>query len=47
LPKAEHDADEWQTAMEALLLAEHDGPTMFVGLKSDIVPCPKSADFVL
>jgi hypothetical protein len=26
---AEHDADEWQAAMEALLLvAEHDGPTM-------------------
>jgi len=30
LPKAEHDAEQWQTAMEALLLvAEHDGPTMF------------------
>jgi hypothetical protein len=30
LPKVEHDADEWQAAMEALLLvAEHDGPTMF------------------
>jgi hypothetical protein len=30
LPKAEHDADEWHAAMEALLLvAEHDGPTMF------------------
>jgi hypothetical protein len=30
LPKAEHDADEWQAAMVALLLvAEHDGPTMF------------------
>jgi hypothetical protein len=29
LPKAEHDAEEWLTAMEALLLvAEHDGPTM-------------------
>jgi hypothetical protein len=29
LPKAEHD-DEWQAAMEALILvAEHDGPTMF------------------
>ena len=25
-----HDAEEWQAAMEALLLvAEHDGPTMF------------------
>jgi hypothetical protein len=30
LPKAEHAAEEWQTAMEALLLVtEHDGPTMF------------------
>ena len=30
LPKAEHDAEEWQAAMEALLLvAEQDGPTMF------------------
>ena len=30
LPKAEHNADEWQAAMQALLLvAEHDGPTMF------------------
>lgn len=29
LPKAEHDANEWQAAMEALLLvAEHNGPTM-------------------
>ena len=30
LPKAEHDAEERQAATEALLLvAEHDGPTMF------------------
>ena len=30
LPKAQHDAEEWQAAMVALLLvAEHDGPTMF------------------
>jgi hypothetical protein len=30
LPKAEHDAKEWQAAMQALMLvAEHDGPTMF------------------
>ena len=30
LPKAEHDADDWQAAMQALLLvAEHDGPPMF------------------
>jgi hypothetical protein len=33
LPKAEHDADEWQAAMQALLLvAELDGPTMFARL---------------
>jgi len=30
LPKEEHNAEEWQAAMAALLLvAEHDGPTMF------------------
>ena len=30
LPKAEHDAPEWQVAMEALILvATHGGPTMF------------------
>jgi hypothetical protein len=30
LSKAEHDAEEWQAAMQALLLvAEQDGPTMF------------------
>ena len=30
LPKAEHDAEEWLAAMQALLLvAESDGPTMF------------------
>jgi hypothetical protein len=30
LPKAEHDAEEWQAAMQALILvSEHDGPTMF------------------
>jgi hypothetical protein len=30
LPKAEHDAEEWQAAMQALLLvAEHGGPKMF------------------
>jgi|tagenome__1003787_1003787.scaffolds.fasta_scaffold20975083_1 hypothetical protein len=29
LPKAEHDAPEWQAAMETLLLvAERDGPEM-------------------
>jgi hypothetical protein len=31
LPRAEHDAAEWQTAMEVLLLvAERDGPEMMV-----------------
>jgi hypothetical protein len=30
VPKAEHDAEEWQAAMQALLLvAEYDGPTIF------------------
>jgi hypothetical protein len=30
LPKAEHEAPEWQAAMEALILvAERNGPTMF------------------
>jgi hypothetical protein len=30
LPKSEHDANEWQAAMQALLVVvEHDGPTMF------------------
>jgi hypothetical protein len=30
LPKAEHDAPEWQAAMQALMLvAEYDGPAMF------------------
>jgi hypothetical protein len=30
LPKAQHDAPEWQAAMQALLLvAELGGPTMF------------------
>jgi hypothetical protein len=30
LPKAEHDTDEWQVVMEAILLAaELDGPPMF------------------
>jgi hypothetical protein len=30
LPKVEHDADEWQAAMEALLLvAEQGGPPLF------------------
>jgi hypothetical protein len=33
LPKAEHDAEEWQAALEVLLLAaEQDGPTMFAGI---------------
>jgi hypothetical protein len=28
LPKAEHDAADWQVAMEALLLVSRSGPTM-------------------
>ena len=33
LPKAEHDAPEWQAAMEALILvAERNGPTMMVSI---------------
>jgi hypothetical protein len=35
----EHDAEEWQAAMQALLLvAEHDGPTMFarIGVRQAI-----------
>jgi hypothetical protein len=33
LTKAERDADEWQAAMQALMLvAEQDGPAMFGGL---------------
>jgi hypothetical protein len=31
LPKTEHEAPEWQAAMEALIqVATHGGPTMFV-----------------
>jgi hypothetical protein len=36
LPKTEHDAPEWQAAMEALLLvAEHNGPTMLARIARD------------
>jgi hypothetical protein len=38
MPKAEHDADEWQHAMQALLVvAELDGPAMFarIGVMRD------------
>jgi hypothetical protein len=35
LPHAEHDAEEWQAAMQALLLvAEHDGPRCLPGSAS-------------
>ena len=35
LPKAEHDAADWQVAMETLLLiAERDGPEMWRGSRS-------------
>jgi hypothetical protein len=49
LPKAEHDAEQWLAAMEALLLvAEHDGPTMFarIGMMRALnrsKPAPKIA----
>ena len=34
LPKAEYDAEERQAAMQAfLLVAEHDGPTMFARIR--------------
>jgi hypothetical protein len=29
LPKAEHTAPEWQTAMQALMIVARGGPTMF------------------
>jgi len=41
LPKAEHDAEPWQAAMEVLLLvAERDGPTMLarIGVMLGIEP---------
>jgi hypothetical protein len=51
LPKAEHDTEEWLAAMEALLLvAEHDGPTMFARIgvmralhrhKPEAAPAPR------
>jgi hypothetical protein len=47
LPKAAHDREEWQAAMEALLLfAESGGPTMFarIGVRRALnhsKPAPK------
>ena len=41
LPKREHDAPAWQTAIEALILvAEHSGPTMFarIGMMRALYP---------
>jgi hypothetical protein len=36
LPQAEHNAKEWQTAMETLLLvAERDGPEMMARIGMD------------
>ena len=36
LPKAEHDADEWRAAIQALLLvAERNGPTMLAPNRDD------------
>ena len=34
LPKAEHDAADWQVAMEALLLVSRSGPTCWRGSQS-------------
>jgi hypothetical protein len=47
LPKAEHEAPEWQAAMEAVILvAESDGPTMFarIGFMRGAKP-PRRARF--
>jgi hypothetical protein len=36
LPVSEHEAEEWQAAMEALILvAEHGGPTMFCSCRGE------------
>ena len=48
LPKAEHEAPEWQAAMESLLLVmELDGPTMFarIGIRCDMLAetCQRSS----
>jgi hypothetical protein len=32
LPKAEHEAEEWQAAMEALMLVARGGPTMLASI---------------
>jgi hypothetical protein len=43
LPKAEHDAAEWQAAMEALILvATLGGPTMFarIGVMRALIATP-------
>jgi hypothetical protein len=45
LPKAEHEAAEWQAATEALILvATSGGPTMFarIGVMRGIEPRPRS-----
>ncbi len=41
LPNVEHDAEEWQAAMQALILvAELNGPTMFarIGMRRALKP---------
>jgi hypothetical protein len=44
LPKTEHDAEEWQALMQALLLvAEHDGPTMFADRHHAGIESPRRA----
>jgi hypothetical protein len=45
LPKAEHEAPEWQAAMEALILvATLGGPTMMarIGIHASVEPWPRS-----
>jgi hypothetical protein len=44
LPKAEQDTEEWQTAMETLLLvAERDAPAMMarIGMMQDAEPAQR------
>jgi hypothetical protein len=39
LPKAEHEAPEWQAAMEALIfVAERNGPMMFARTGNEFLP---------
>jgi hypothetical protein len=49
LPKAEHDAADWQVAMETLLLvAERDGPEMLaqIPVMKRIGPAQRDSDAI-